>query len=151
MHDNFMPRHKYAKVNRLDKLHRKQKEELRQEKEESHTRAALLEAAMQSGEVSLPVREQLAFTIGRTSSRNFAVYEEAKGGGTKHITTLRKITGDVAEAQRQLRAVLQLPEQIIDNKGRKQEPVAVNHLTKHVIIKGWRGAEVKKWAEALGF
>lgn len=151
MHDNFMPRHKYAKVNRLDKLHRQQKVALRQEKEESYTRAALLEHVMKTGEIAVAPQRQLAFHIGRTSSKNFAVYESTKGGGTKHITTVRRLTGDLVEMQRQLRAVLQLPEHTIDNKGRKKEPVSINNLTQQIIIKGWRGAEVKKWAETLGF
>lgn len=151
MHDNFMPRHKYAKVNRLDKLHRQQKVALRQEKEESQTRAALLEQAIKAGEVPIAPRDQVAFHIGRTSSKNFAVYESTKGGGTKHITTVRRLSGDLVEMQSQLRAMLQLPEQTIDNKGRKREPVSINHLTQHIVIKGWRGAEVKKWAETLGF
>lgn len=151
MHDNFMPRHKYAKVNRLDKLHRQQKVALRQEKEESYTRAALLEHAMKTGEIAVAPQSQLAFHIGRTSSKNFAVYESTKGGGTKHITTVRRLTGDLVAMQRQLRAVLQLPEHTIDNKGRKKEPVSINNLTQQIIIKGWRGAEVKKWAETLGF
>lgn len=146
-----MPRHKYAKVNRLDKLHRQQKVALRQEKEESHTRAALLEQAMISGEVPVASAAELPFRIGRTTSKNLAVYESTKAGGSKHITTLRILTGDLHEMQRQLRAVLQLPEQTIDNKGRKKEPVSVNHLTQHIVIKGWRGAEIKKWAETLGF
>lgn len=151
MHDNFMPRHKYAKVNRLDKLHRQQKAALRQEKEEAHVRAALLEEKMKSGEVPLIPAKQLPFRIGRTATKNLAVYETTKGGGSKYITTVRRLTGDLQEAQRQLRTALQLPEQTVDNKGRKKEPVSINHLTQHIIIKGWRGPEVKKWAETLGF
>lgn len=106
---------------------------------------------MKSGEVPLIPATQLPFRIGRTATKNLAVYETTKGGGSKYITTVRRLTGDLQEAQRQLRTALQLPEQTVDNKGRKKEPVSINHLTQHIIIKGWRGPEVKKWAETLGF
>lgn len=151
MHDNFMPRHKYAKVTRLDKLHRQQKIALKQEKEEAQVRAALLEEKMKSGQIPLVPATQLPFHLGRTASKNLAVYETTKGGGSKYITTVRKLRGDLHELQKQLRVALQLPEQIIDTKGRKKEPVSINHLTQHIVIKGWRGPEVKKWAETLGF
>jgi hypothetical protein len=39
----------------------------------------------------------------------------------------------------------------VDVKGRKKETVAINWTTRQVVIRGWRGAEVKKWAELSGF
>lgn len=146
-----MPRHKYAKVNRLDKLHRQQKEAMKQEKLDSQNRALLLEQSMKSGEEPLPSAADLPFHIGRTKSRNLPIYESVKGGGSKHITEIRKLTGDLQEMQKQLCTVLQLPKSVIDGKGRKKEPVSINHLTNNILISGWRGPEVKKWAETLGF
>lgn len=151
MHDNFMPRHKYAKVTRLDKLHRQQKLALKKEKEETEARAALLEEKMKSGQIPFVPATELPFHLGRTTTRNLAVYETTKGGGSKYITTIRRLSGDLHELQRQLRTILQLPEHTIDSKGRKKEPVSINHLTQQIIVKGWRAPEVKKWAETLGF
>ena len=145
-----MPRHKYAKVNRLDKLHRAQKKALRQEREESHDRAIVLAEAMKTASATINAAD-LPFHVGRTKTKNLAVYEITKAGGSKHITELKKLSGDLHEIQRQLRTVLQLPETWVDSKGRKKEPIYINELTQHIIIKGWRGPEVKKWAETLGF
>jgi len=145
-----MPRHKYAKVNRLDKLHRVQKAALKQEKEESHLRAALLVEEIKSSTGVVGAAEA-PYHIGRTKTKNLAIYETAKAGGSKHITQIRRLSGDLEALQRQLRDVLKLPEIVVDGKGRKKEPVAINPLTQQIIIRGWRGPEVKKWAETLGF
>lgn len=147
---NFMPRHKYAKVNRLDKLHRQEKKTLLQERIKSYERALVLEEKLKSvgnQESTTP----LEFHIGRTKSQNFPVYESKKAGGNKRITTLQHVSGDLRVVQNQLQAVLDLPAWTVDGKGRKKQPVAINHLTRHIVIAGWRGAEVKKWAELLGF
>ncbi|KAK5099129.1 54S ribosomal protein img2, mitochondrial [Exophiala xenobiotica] len=146
----FMPRHQYAKVNRLDKLHRAQKKALKQEKEESHLRATLLVEEMKSSAGAISAAA-LPFHIGRTKSKNLAIYETTKAGGSKHITQIRRLAGDLEVLQQQLRDVLKLPDIIVDGKGRKKEPVAINPLTQQIIIRGWRGPEVKKWAETLGF
>lgn len=148
-----MPRHKYAKVNRLDKLHRTQKAALKQEKESSHTRATLLAQEMLTATSTTPelTASELPFHIGRTKTKNLAIYETVKAGGSKHITQIRRLSGDLEALQGMLRGVLKLPEWVVDGKGRKKEPVAVNPLTGHVIVRGWRGPEVKKWAEMLGF
>jgi len=145
-----MPRHQYAKVNRLDKLHRAQKKALKQEKEESHLRATLLVEEMKSSAGAISAAA-LPFHIGRTKSKNLAVYETTKAGGSKHITQIRRLAGDLEALQQQLRDALKLPDIVVDGKGRKKEPVAINPLTQQIIIKGWRGPEVKKWAETLGF
>lgn len=145
-----MPRSKYAKVNRLDKLHRQQKDAMRQEKADAQIRAAELAKAVEaSGQAG--TAHSLPFHIGRTKTNNLAIYEHVKAGGSKHITQIRKLSGDLTELQKALRTALQLPDFVVDGKGRKKEPVAINPLTQHIIIKGWRGSEVKKWAESLGF
>jgi len=123
---------------------------MKQEKEESHTRAALLEQSLQP-EASTANSKDLPFHMSRTGTKNLPVYETVKAGGSKHITQIRKLSGDLQEMQRQLRVVLQLPEITVDKKGRKKEPVMINHLTQQIVVKGWRGPEVKKWAEMVGF
>jgi large subunit ribosomal protein L49 len=91
------------------------------------------------------------FLISRTPSQGLPVYETAKNGGNKHITSIRKISGDIEELAAAVRDALRLPQYIVDVKGRKKETVAINWTTNQVVIRGWRGAEIKKWAELSGF
>lgn len=147
---NFTPRHKYAKVNRLDKLHRKQKEEMRKMQEDSKTRAEALKEVILK-DATAPKAQNLGYHIERTGTGNLPVYESAKGGGTKLITTVRRLSGDLKAMQVALQTVLQLPESYVDGKGRKKSPVEINHLTKHIIVRGQRGPEIKAWAQAVGF
>ena len=93
----------------------------------------------------------LPFLIARTSSSHLPVYEEVKAGGSKHITRIRKISGDVERLASAVRLALGLPEHITDVKGKKKNTVSINWTTNHVVVRGWRGAEVKKWAELSGF
>lgn len=123
---------------------------MRKEKEESEARAVVLEQVLRETSDQTP-NSVLPFHIGRTGTKNLPVYESTKAGGSKKITTIRLLSGDLKEMQRDLLAVLQLPSIHIDTKGRKKEPVAINNLTKHIVISGWRGSEVKKWAEVRGF
>ena len=147
---SWMPRHKYAKVNRLDKLHRAQKAALRQQKEDAEVRAVALEQSLKAT-VEQMSTSNIPFHIARTKTNGLPVYETTKGGGTKQITKIQKCSGDLTALQRELRNVLQLPEIVVNSKGKKRIPVAVNHLTQHVIVSGWRAAEVKKWAQFSGF
>ena len=48
-------------------------------------------------------------------------------------------------------SALNLEQSYVDRKGRRKDNVKVNPLTKQVIVRGWRGAEVKKWCEMVGF
>lgn len=94
---------------------------------------------------------QLPYLITRTPSAQLPIYEHAKGGGTKHITVVRKLSGDLGALQSHLRDALGLGEGFIDTKGRKKEYVSVNWTTRQVVIRGWRAAEVKRWCELAGF
>lgn len=147
---NWVPRHKYAKVNRLDKLHRAQKAELRQRIENNKVKAVKLENQLKSSVTSM-LEEPIAYHMARTSTHNLPIYEHRKGGGTKFITQIQKLSGNLAAMQEELRTVLGLQQKYTDAKGRKKEPVKINELTKHIIIDGWRGEEVKKWAQLRGF
>ncbi|EXJ88858.1 hypothetical protein A1O3_01922 [Capronia epimyces CBS 606.96] len=161
---NWMPREKYAKITLLDKLHRRQKEALRKEHQSSQLRAqkmtvqslpdpppspVKLEAANQPG--PSPTISLLPFKINRTSSSNLPIYESSKAGGSKHITSIRKITGDLNELAGRIRTALGLQQFVVDVKGRRKETVAINWTTKQVVVRGWRGPEIKKWAELNGF
>ena len=107
--------------------------------------------AEQTPTASDAVPYKLPYLITRTPSSQIPVYEHTKGGGTKHITVLRKLSGDLEALQHHLQDALGLSKGFIDAKGRKKQYVVVNQTTKQVVIRGWRGAEVKRWCELAGF
>ncbi|KIV96197.1 hypothetical protein PV10_00093 [Exophiala mesophila] len=163
---DWMPREKYAKISSLDKLHRKQKAEFREKRLAAELRAQNMTELPPSQKKAPPPSStlnldslsssespssHLPFLISRTPSNNLPIYETAKAGGSKHITCIRKITGDLSELASAVRMALGLQQYIVDPKGRKKETVSVNPVSRQVIIRGWRGSEVKKWAELSGF
>ncbi|KAK5446363.1 54S ribosomal protein img2, mitochondrial [Exophiala xenobiotica] len=165
---HWMPREKYAKLTLLDKLHRRQKDAVRKEREWSQKRAQnmTLKSDTQTPAQAPPpppsptpstIMSQLAvvshlpFQISRTKSANLPVYESTKAGGSKHITTIQKITGDLNELADRVRKALGMEQQITDVRGRRKETIAINWTTRHVVVRGWRGPEIKKWAELNGF
>ena len=103
---------------------------------------------------SIPSPTQAAphpYTIARTRQNNLPIYEDVKNGGNKHLTQIRKVTGNLDVLQGEIRDLLALPQYTLDVKGRRKEMVAINRVTRQIVIRGWRAAEVKKWAEAKGF
>ncbi|KAL2404910.1 hypothetical protein ABEF93_008218 [Exophiala dermatitidis] len=162
---NWMPREKYAKITLLDKLHRRQKDAVRRERQSSQQRAEKMTfeslphpppSAVQSATPSpqagpTPTVSPLPFKINRTPSSNLPIYESSKAGGSKHITSIRKISGDLNELASRIRSALGLQQHIVDVKGRRKETVAINWTTRQVVVRGWRGPEIKKWAEFNGF
>ncbi|EXJ60348.1 hypothetical protein A1O7_04500 [Cladophialophora yegresii CBS 114405] len=169
----WMPREKYAKITALDKLHRRQKAAVRKERQASEDRAArmypdtdpstppptVLAADLKASSLKSRVRgssitptlSPLPYSILRTPSKNLPIYQTTKSGGSKHITTIRKIQGDLTELATAVRQALGMDEYMTDMRGRKKANVVVNRITKHVIIRGWRGPEIKRWAEVSGF
>ncbi|KAJ9621089.1 54S ribosomal protein img2, mitochondrial [Knufia peltigerae] len=99
----------------------------------------------------LAVISNLPFKISRTPSSNLPVYESTKSGGSKHITTIRKITGDLEQLAGQVRKALGMDQYITDIRGRRKETVTINRTTKQIVVRGWRAPEIKKWAELNGF
>ena len=93
----------------------------------------------------------LPYTISRTRSSNIPVYHLAKAGGNKHLTQVRKLTGDLQALQGDIRSALGLEQFVVDQQGRKKENVTINWTTKQIVVRGWRGPEIKKWAELRGF
>lgn len=100
---------------------------------------------------SMATVSSLPFKITRTPSSNLPVYESTKSGGSKHITSIRKITGDLDELASQIRGALGMEQHIVDVRGRRKETVVINRTTRQVVVRGWRGPEIKKWAEMKGF
>ncbi|KAL6246110.1 54S ribosomal protein img2, mitochondrial [Rhinocladiella similis] len=162
-----MPREKYAKITSLDKLHRRQKAAVRKEREFSALRAQRMTSEEATSQTPTPtpsitapsssilsklaVISNLPFKISRTPSSNLPVYESTKSGGSKHITTIRKITGDLEQLAGQVRKALGMNQYITDVRGRRKETVTINRTTKQVVVRGWRAPEIKKWAELNGF
>ncbi|ETN42773.1 uncharacterized protein HMPREF1541_01931 [Cyphellophora europaea CBS 101466] len=107
-------------------------------------------AAAEAGQTTSP--NQLPYLITRTSpGAQLPVYEHAKGGGTKHITVLRKLSGDLEALQQHLRDALGLADGFVDAKGRRKEYISINWTTRQLVVRGWRGAEVRRWCELTGF
>ena len=93
----------------------------------------------------------LSYKISRTPSAQLPIYQLSKSGGNKQLTRLRKLSGNLDALKQDIRQALGLDEYILDPRGRKKEMVTVNRLTQHVIVRGWRKAELVKWAEGCGF
>ncbi|EMR08313.1 hypothetical protein PNEG_03154 [Pneumocystis murina B123] len=87
---------------------------------------------------SIPLR---AYFVRRTRFGSLPVYLDIKGGGTKHLTLIRKVEGNAHELCKKLEKDLKL----------SQKELFVNNLTKHVIIKGSRVNEVKEILIKDGF
>jgi large subunit ribosomal protein L49 len=102
---------------------------------------------------SQPASSSLPYAISRTSSglSSLPIYESTKAGGSLHITTIRKCSGDLSLLQSHLLDALHLEASFLDRKGKKKENVKINPLTKQIIVRGWRGAEVRRWFEMVGF
>ena len=210
----WMPREHYAKRTPLDRLHKKQKAERRQEREDSRLRAEAMQmpswlrvavdgssgtsgvsavgtaastetssnpsataGSEQSSPASLdsstlaPIQTatpseqlqpttptptqltiQLPYSLTRAGpSRNYPVYEKATAnGGTKHVTTIRRLSGDLQALQAHLCEALGLVTHEYDRMGKRRDNVWINWNTRHVLVRGWRGAEVRRWMQLVG-
>jgi large subunit ribosomal protein L49 len=87
--------------------------------------------------ISLPPPK---YHVSRSASKNLPIYTDYKRGGNLHLTTVRKITGDLSALRDELRVYL----------NKKNEDVKINTLTQHVQIKGHVRGEVMKFLEARG-
>jgi large subunit ribosomal protein L49 len=80
------------------------------------------------------------YHVSRSASKNLPIYTDYKRGGNLHLTTVRKITGDLSALRDELRVYL----------NKKNEDVKINDLTKHVVVKGHCKPEVQRFLEARG-
>ncbi|KAI4165069.1 MAG: hypothetical protein LQ342_001346 [Letrouitia transgressa] len=106
------------------------------------------------------ISQPLAYHVHRTASQQLPVYHLSKRAGSLLQTRIRKIEGDIALLKAELQLAL----------GLKQENIAINQLTKHIIIKvshamsfgtgtrlnmkcrqGWKRKEVAQFLEARNF
>jgi large subunit ribosomal protein L49 len=80
------------------------------------------------------------YHVARSSSNNLPIYSDFKRGGNLHLTTVRKITGDLSALRDELRVFL----------NKKNEDVKINSLTQHVIVKGHHVPQVTEFLRARG-
>ncbi|KAF1928925.1 Img2-domain-containing protein [Didymella exigua CBS 183.55] len=81
------------------------------------------------------------YHIARSANRNLPVYTDYKRGGNLHLTTVRKVTGDLQALRDELRSWL----------AKKDEDVKINTLTQQVIVKGHHKETVADFLSARGF
>lgn len=82
-----------------------------------------------------------AYHVSRSANKNLPVYTDYKRGGNLHLTTVRKITGDLQALRDELRSWL----------AKKEEDVKINPLTQHVIVKGHHKEKVEAFLRGRGF
>jgi large subunit ribosomal protein L49 len=81
------------------------------------------------------------YHVSRSSNKNLPIYTDYKRGGNLHLTTIRKITGDLSQLRDELRVYL----------NKKNEDVKINPLTQHVVVKGHHSGLIKGFLEQRGF
>ena len=181
-------------ISRLTKLHRKQKVAIREERmslcwldqpialgkalypntcigASSAYRAPFIappstEAPLSATGATPTATISLPYHVERTPSSNLPIYTVAKAGGTKHLTLIRKVSGDLMALKNDLTAALpplrsnrevgQLSPSAIRRaelnarKSKSSDPVTINSTTGHVIVKGWRKEEIGKFLKDRG-
>lgn len=94
-----------------------------------------------SSTATSPQRKQLTYLVERTPSKHLSVYNDARAGGTKKQTVVKKIVGDARALRDEIVEELQFP----------RDDVKINPITGHIKIKGFHADKVQKWLEARGF
>jgi large subunit ribosomal protein L49 len=113
---------------------------------------SLLQAPYSQAIQPTPAPPALPYTISRTyPGHQLPVYTLTKAGGSKHLTKVRKITGDLNALKADLTKALGVEGGMTNRRGEKVEAVSVNWQNNQVIVRGWRGPEIKTWAENRGF
>ncbi|KAI1947891.1 hypothetical protein LOZ07_003532 [Ophidiomyces ophidiicola] len=93
--------------------------------------------------LALPLTN-LPYFIRRTSSNQFPVYLEKRAGGTKLETRLQKTEGDVDALREDLIKALGMDENPADD-------VKINRLNGHILVNGWRKAEILQFLQDRKF
>lgn len=87
--------------------------------------------------LSLP---QPKYHVSRSANKNLPIYTDYKRGGNLHLTTVRKITGDLSALRDELRVFLD----------KKNEDVKINPVTQHVVVKGHYPKQIAEFLRARG-
>lgn len=80
------------------------------------------------------------YHVARSANKNLPIYTDYKRGGNLHLTTVRKITGDLHALRTELR----------DYLAKKDEDVKINQLTGHVVVKGHHTGKIAEFLKARG-
>ncbi|OBT68940.1 hypothetical protein VE03_01314 [Pseudogymnoascus sp. 23342-1-I1] len=80
--------------------------------------------------------QSLEYRVSRTPSAQLPIYLLAKRGGNMKQTRVKKIEGNIAQLREDLKVALGIEE---------DREIQVNHLTRHIIVKGHRKPEVAKF------
>ncbi|KZM25018.1 uncharacterized protein EKO05_0009475 [Ascochyta rabiei] len=80
------------------------------------------------------------YHVARSANKNLPIYTDYKRGGNLHLTTVRKITGDLHALRDELQAWL----------AKKEDHVKVNSLTGHVVVKGHHTSSIAEFLKARG-
>lgn len=80
------------------------------------------------------------YHVARSASKNLPVYTDYKRGGNLHLTTVRKVTGDLQALRDELRTWL----------SKKDEDVKINPLTQHVVVKGHHKEKIADFLRGRG-
>ncbi|ELR03851.1 hypothetical protein VC83_04693 [Pseudogymnoascus destructans] len=86
--------------------------------------------------------QSLEYRVSRTPSAQLPIYLLAKRGGNLKQTRVKKIEGNIAQFREDLKVALGIEE---------DREIQVNHLTRHIIVKGHRKPEVAKFLEEHKF
>ncbi|KFY14928.1 hypothetical protein V492_02316 [Pseudogymnoascus sp. VKM F-4246] len=86
--------------------------------------------------------QPLEYRVSRTPSAQLPIYLLAKRGGNLKQTRVKKIEGNIAQLREDLKVALGIEE---------DREIQVNHLTRHIIVKGHRKPEVAKFLEEHKF
>ena len=95
--------------------------------------------------------QHFPYSIQRTTSKNLPIYQHSKRGGNLHLTTLRKIDGNLQVLKEEIQQALKIEPFVVDRKGRKKELISINQTTRHIVLKGWRKLELERFATERGF
>ena len=80
------------------------------------------------------------YHVARSANKNLPIYTDYKRGGNLHLTTVRKVTGDLHALREELKTWL----------AKKDEHVTVNALTQHVIVKGHHKDKIAEFLKGRG-
>ncbi|KAL5463458.1 hypothetical protein EMCRGX_G032353 [Ephydatia muelleri] len=86
-------------------------------------------------------KEALPFRIIRSKFSNLPVYLDYRNGGTRILTKIRRIDGDVMAMERMLRKII----------GDKKLMTRVDELTGSITLHGNYRDSVNEWLRSLGF
>ncbi|KFY04755.1 hypothetical protein O988_00548 [Pseudogymnoascus sp. VKM F-3808] len=102
------------------------------------------EASTTTSSTSSPAAssQSLEYRVSRTPSAQLPIYLLAKRGGNLKQTRVKKIEGNIAQLREDLKVALGIEE---------DREIQVNHLTRHIIVKGHRKPEVAKFLEEHKF